>query len=97
MEKEESSQGPASSSGSTMVEGGRWDRNSFKVKVRTRSEKNVLIVPKSAVTVKDKSAYVTVVKEDGSVEQVSFIPGGSDTNYYWIAEGLEEGMTVCWE
>lgn len=83
--------------GSTMVEGGRWDRNTFKVTVQVRSEKNVLTVPKSAVTVKDKSAYVTVINDDGSVENVSFIPGGSDTNQYWIADGLTEGMTICWE
>lgn len=84
-------------SGSTLVDGGRWDRNTFKVTVQVRCEKNVLTVPKSAVTVKDNSAYVTVVKEDGSVENVSFIPGGSDTNLYWIADGLTEGMTICWE
>lgn len=87
----------ASIAGSTLVEGGRWDRNSFKVKVNVRSEKDVLIVPKAAVTLKEKSTYVTVLKEDGSVENVSFIPGGSDNNYYWIVDGLTEGMTVCWE
>lgn len=87
----------ATISGTTLVDGGRWDRNTFKVTVQVRSEKNVLTVPKSAVTVKDNSAYVTVIKEDGSVENVSFIPGGSDTNQYWIADGLTEGMTICWE
>lgn len=87
----------AAISGTTLVDGGRWDRNTFKVTVQVRSEKNVLTVPKSAVTVKDNSAYVTVIKEDGSVENVSFIPGGSDTNQYWIADGLTEGMTICWE
>lgn len=76
---------------------GRWDRNGLKVKVNIRSEKNVLIVPKAAVTLKDKSTYVNVLREDGSVEQVSFIPGGSDNNNYWIVDGLTEGMTVCWE
>lgn len=81
----------------TMVSGGRWDRNSFKVSVNVRSEKNVLIVPKTAVIAKDKSTYVTVLKEDGSVENVSFIPGGSDSSSYWVVDGLTEGMTVCWE
>ena len=52
---------------------------------------------KAAVILKDKSTYVNVLKEDGSVEQVGFIPGGSDTNNYWIVDGLTEGMTVCWE
>lgn len=84
-------------SGSTMVEGGRWDRNSFKVTVQVRSEKGVLTVPKTAVTTKDKSTYVTVIKDDGTVENVSFIAGGSDSNLYWVVDGLEEGMTICWE
>ena len=57
----------------------------------------MLIVPKAAVVNKDKSTYVTVVKGDGSVEQRSFVPGGSDNNYYWVVEGLTEGMTICWE
>lgn len=83
--------------GSTMVEGGRWDRNSFKVTVKVRSEKGVLTVPKTAVTTKDKSTYVTVIKEDGTVENVSFIAGGSDSNLYWVVDGLTEGMTICWE
>lgn len=87
----------ASIAGSTLVEGGRWNRNSFKVKVKVRSEKDVLIVPKAAVKAVDKSTYVSVVKDDGSVENVSFIPGGSDNNNYWIVEGLTEGMTICWE
>lgn len=83
--------------GSVMNGPGRWNRSTFKVTVKVRSEKNVIMVPKAAVTVKDKSTYVTVVNEDGSVERRSFIPGGSDTNYYWSVEGLTEGMTVCWE
>jgi len=83
--------------GSVMNGPGRWNRSTFKVSVQVRSEKNVIKVPKAAVTVKDKSTYVTVVNEDGTVERRSFIPGGSDTNYYWSVEGLTEGMTVCWE
>lgn len=76
---------------------GKWNRNNYKINVRIRDEKNVLIVPKAAVVNKDKSTYVTVVKGDGSVEQRSFVPGGSDNNYYWVVEGLTEGMTICWE
>lgn len=87
----------ASIAGTTMVEGGRWDRNSFKVTAKVRSEKNVLTIPKTAVTLKDKSTYVTVIKDDGTVENVSFIPGGSDANLYWVVDGLTEGMTICWE
>lgn len=87
----------ASIAGTTLVNGGRWDRNSFKVTVKVRSEKNVLMVPKAAVITKDKNAYVNVLKEDGSLEQLSFVPGGSDNNNYWVVDGLTEGMTVCWE
>ena len=83
--------------GSVLLDTGRWDRNNYKVSVKSRSEKNVLIVPKMAVTNKDKSTYVTVVKQDGTVERRNFIPGGSDNNYYWIVDGLSEGLTVCWE
>lgn len=81
----------------TVVSQGRWDRNNYKVSVKVRSEKDVLIVPRAAVTTKDKSTYVTVVNNDGSVERRSFIPGGSDNNNYWVVKGLTEGMTVCWE
>lgn len=83
--------------GADVIKMGMWNRNSIKVNVTVRNEKNVLIVPKAAVTLKDKSTYVNVLKEDGTVETVSFIPGGSDNNNYWIVEGLTEGMTVCWE
>lgn len=83
--------------GSVLTTTGRWDRNAYKVNVKVRSEKNVLIVPKAAVTTKDKSTYVNVINSDGTVERKSFIPGGSDNNYYWVVDGLTEGMTVCWE
>lgn len=83
-------------SGSTMSTDGRWDRNSFKVNVTTRQMQNVLVVPKSAVTVNGGCTYVTVVNEDGTAEVKSFIAGGSDAANYWVVEGLEEGMQVCW-
>lgn len=83
--------------GSVMINPGTWYRNDFKVKVKVRSEKNVLMIPKAAVTAKDKSTYVTVVNNDGSVDKKSFIAGGSDNNYYWVVDGLTEGMTICWE
>ena len=83
--------------GVSLGEGGRWERNTFKVNVTTRDIKNVLIVPKPAVTVKDKSTFVRVINDDGTVELRSFVAGGSDYDNYWVIEGLEEGMTVCWE
>lgn len=87
----------ASLGGSTQNSNGRWDRNTYKVKSAVRSMKNVLKVPKAAVTMKDRSTYVRVIDEKGDTSWVSFIAGGSDNNYYWVVEGLEEGMTVCWE
>lgn len=84
-------------SGSALSEEGKWERSTFKLTVTIRSMKNVVLVPKAAVTTESGISYVRVIKDDGSVEQVSFIPGGSDNNYYWVAEGLTEGMTICWE
>jgi len=83
--------------GTTQNSTGGWDRNNYKVKVAVRSMKNVLLVPKIAVTMKDRCTYVNVVDKNGNVSTVSFVAGGSDNNYYWVIEGLEEGMTVCWE
>ena len=57
---------------------------------------NVLTVPAKAVTEKDGMTYVDVLLEDGTVKTVSFISGGNTRAYYWVVEGLEEGMTVCW-
>lgn len=84
-------------SGSSLNSSGRWDRNNYKVKITTRDMKNVLLVPKAAVTMKDRCTYVNVVDNDGNVSIKSFIAGGSDNNFYWVVDGLEEGMTVCWE
>lgn len=58
---------------------------------------NVVLVPKAAVTVKDEHTYVKVFEEDGSVISVSFLAGGSNGDYYWVIEGLTEGMTICLE
>lgn len=82
--------------GSAVGAEGRWDRNMYKVNVTTRSMKNVLVVPKSAVTLSGGCTYVNVVNDDGSVTTRAFIAGGSDGSNYWVADGLEEGMTICW-
>lgn len=83
--------------GSSQNSNGGWDRNNYKVKIAARSMKNVLLVPKAAVTMKDRATYVRVIDKNNEVKLVSFIAGGSDNNYYWVVEGLDEGMTVCWE
>lgn len=54
----------------------------------------VLLVPKKAVTEKEGVCYVTVVKPDGSFVKTGFIAGGSNTEYYWVLEGLSEGTQI---
>lgn len=81
--------------GSAISENGNWwNRTMFTVKVVMRSMDNVVLVPKSAVKTIGGTNYVVVKTEDGLTLK-SFIPGGSDTNNYWVAEGLEEGLEIC--
>lgn len=74
-----------------------WTRSQCDISVTTRSMANVVLVPRQAVTLKAGVTYVRVKQEDGSVLYQSFIAGGSDSTYYWVAEGLTEGMEVCLE
>lgn len=62
-----------------------------------RTVENVLMIPKKAVFTQAGQTYVYVKQEDGTVTAQSFIAGGYDVEHYWVAEGLEEGMTICWE
>lgn len=76
---------------------GLWDVAYFSIAANLRVMDEVLVVPRAAVTEYGGSTYVTVRQEDGTLKSVAFISGGSDTNGYWVAEGLTEGMTICWE
>lgn len=76
---------------------GWWSPKRFKLKATTRSMKNVVLVPKKAVYTNGTATYVKLVREDGMVLYQSFVAGGSDSSYYWVAEGLTEGMEVCIE
>lgn len=64
---------------------------------------NVVLVPVSAVKeVSTNFGYVNVLEKDGSIRSVSVVLGGKFTgeereNYYWVIDGMTEGMTVCWE
>lgn len=87
----------ADMAGSAMSYDGWWNRSRFTASVITREMNNVLVVPKSAVTEVNGCTYVCVLNADGSVSAVTFVAGGSDTNNYWIVEGLTEGMIVCLE
>lgn len=78
-----------------MYTGGFWNRRSFTVTGRVRSVSNVVLVPKSAVTLGSGGTYVDVVRPDGSVVSQSFVAGGSDNAYYWVIEGLVEGTKIC--
>ncbi len=67
----------------------------FTVEGAARQMENVLLVPKQAVLSQRGQTYVTVIDENGQKKAVSFVAGGSDSRYYWAAEGLTEGMVLC--
>lgn len=79
------------------AEDGSFTRRAFSVSAVVREMDNVLLVPKAAVTEQNGHTYVNVVQEDGSVVARSFIAGGSDMEYYWVIDGLEEGMKLCYK
>ena len=76
-------------------EDGWWNRSLFGVNATIREMKNVLIVPKGAVTDIGGKTYVDVIDENGNIMTTSFIAGGYDNENYWVVEGLTEGMKVC--
>lgn len=66
----------------------------FNVTGETSVMENVLLVPFEAVTVEKQKYYVTVLGEGGSMTRTQFIPGGSNADYYWVFDGLEEGTRI---
>ena len=70
-----------------------WGR--VEVQADIREMKNVIVIPKTAVTETNGTAYVHIVNEDGSVTTQSFLAGGYNNEYYWVAAGLTEGMELC--
>lgn len=87
----------AKMAGSNRNSDGWWSRQTYNVTATVRSAQNVLVIPRRAVTEGDNATFVTVKDENGTIKRVSFVAGGSDSTNYWVAEGLTEGMTVCWE
>lgn len=83
--------------GSQKINGGGWSRSMYKVKVDTRKMENVVLVPKVAVEMQGFVTYVRVLNEDGTVSLKNFMSGGSNNDYYWAIEGLDEGTKVCWD
>ncbi len=76
---------------------GWWNRSRFNVSVINRSMENVVLVPKKAVISKGSTTYVRVKQENGEIRYQGFVAGGSDNSYYWVVEGLTEGMEICLE
>ncbi len=76
---------------------GWWRRSSFDVTVEVRSMDNVVLVPKTAVTLESGVTYVTVLDENNKPTLKSFIAGGSDNLNYWVVDGLSEGTKICLE
>lgn len=66
----------------------------FNVTGETNIMENVLLVPVEAVTVEKQKYYVTVLGEEDRMTRTQFIPGGSNAEYYWVFDGLEEGARV---
>ena len=66
----------------------------FNVTGQTSIMENVLLIPAEAVTAEKQKYYVTVLGEGGSMTKTQFIPGGSNGEYYWVFDGLEEGTRI---
>ena len=73
-----------------------WNvRAAFRVEAEANEMKDVVLVPRSAVQLRQGQTYVTYISESGEPIAQSFIAGGYDNNYYWVVEGLTEGMEIC--
>lgn len=57
-------------------------------------KENALLVPSSAIRRQGRTAYVNVVKADGSYEQRDVTTGGANTTQTVITDGLQEGETI---
>ena len=66
----------------------------FNVSGQTNVMENVLLVPAEAVTAEKQNYYVTVLGEGGSMTKTQFIPGGNNGKFYWVFDGLEEGVMI---
>lgn len=82
---------------STEESNGLWSRSRMDVSCTARQVENVLLVPKKAVTMQNGHTYVKVRLDNGDATYMSFVPCGSDQVNYGVAEGLTEGMEICYE
>lgn len=75
----------------------RSNRTVYQVLKYANEMKNVVVVPRQAVTEMKGRTYVHIIDENGEVKAQSFIAGGYDTSNYWVIDGLTEGTRVCLE
>lgn len=73
---------------------GSW--NNLALNTNVNEVRNVIQIPEKAVTREEESYYVTVLKEDGTLQKTKFLPGGKNNTDYWVLEGLEEGMQIVY-
>lgn len=76
---------------------GRWRRGYYQIDGVIRSMDQVVLVPRKAVKDYSGVPYVKVKQPDGGFKYQSFLAGGSDNSYYWVVDGLTEGMELCIE
>lgn len=79
-----------------MEKSGSYRVNKISVTAKGKYMANVVQVPVKAVTEKNGNCYVDVLLQDGTVKTVQFISGGKSRSGYWVVDGLDEGMSVCW-
>lgn len=70
-------------------------RGSVTLSIPVQPVRDVLLVPNSAVKTVSGQTYVYVVEENGDIVARSFIAAGSGYGYYWVIDGLTEGMEIC--
>ena len=70
--------------------------NNLVLNGEVKTIQNVVTVPKKAVTEKDDKYFVTVLKEDGTLLKTQFLPGGSNTEVYWVMDGLTAGTRIVY-
>lgn len=78
-------------------------QSALAVTGEVRVMENVVLLPEKAMNkVSGNFSYVNVLEEDGTIRPTGVLVGGKAAvggaeNYYWVIDGLTEGMTVCWE
>lgn len=72
-----------------------WNPNRYTVTATLRSMEGVVVIPRSGVYDVNGRTYVFVKDQNGNVKAQSFIAGGFNERYYWVVQGLTEGMEIC--